>query len=317
MLIAVIIRMVYGYYCKKHFAECTYQVIFDKSLLQQMFGFAGWNFIGASSAVLRGQGGNIVINLFCGPTVNAAQGIAMQVSHAIQGFVSNFMTALNPQITKSYASGNHDYMMTLIFQGARLSFYILLIFSLPVIVNAQYILSLWLGTVPNHTVAFVQLVLIFAMSESLASPLVTAMLATGKIRNYQLVVGGLQTLNLPVSYVLLRIGFIPETIFITAIVISVCCEMARLYMLRNMINLPVRNFLKKVYFNVIVVFVLASIVPYVLKSQLNDNFSNFIIICSVCLFCTLLSILFIGCNRKERMFVYERAALLRRKLIHR
>lgn len=317
MLIAVIIRMVYGYYCKKHFAECAYQVIFDKSQLQQMFGFAGWNFIGASSAVLRDQGGNIVINLFCGPTVNAAQGIAMQVSHAIQGFVSNFMTALNPQITKSYASGNHDYMMTLIFQGARLSFYILLILSLPVIINAQYILSLWLGTVPSHTVAFVQLVLIFAMSESLASPLVTAMLATGKIRNYQLVVGGLQSLNLPVSYVLLRMGFIPETIFITAIVISVCCEMARLYMLRNMINLPVRNFLKKVYFNVIVVFVLASIVPYVLKSQLNDNFSNFIIICSVCLFCTLLSILFIGCNRKERMFVYERAALLRRKLIHR
>ena len=150
----------------------------------------------------------------------------------------------------------------------------------------------------------------------LSALLVTAMLATGKIRNYQIVVGGLQSLNLPISYVLLRMGFVPETIFITAIVISVCCEMARLYMLRNMINLPVRDFLKKVYFNVIGVFVVASIVPYVLKSQLNDNFLNFILVCSVCLFCTLLSILFIGCNRKERMFVYERAALLRRKLIH-
>ena len=163
MLIAVIIRMVYGHYCKRHFVECTYRFVIDKSLLQQMFGFAGWNFIGASSAVLRDQGGNVVINLFCGPTVNAAQGIAMQVSNAIQGFVSNFMTALKPQITKSYAVGDHSYMRSLIFQGARLSFYILLILSLPVIINAQYILSLWLGTIPEHTVTFVQLVLIFIL----------------------------------------------------------------------------------------------------------------------------------------------------------
>ena len=109
-----------------------------------MFGFAGWNFIGASSAVLRDQGGNIILNMFCGPAVNAARGIALQVSNAIQGFVSNFMTALNPQITKSYAAGEHDYMMSLIYKGARFSYYILLMLSLPVIVNARYILTLWL-----------------------------------------------------------------------------------------------------------------------------------------------------------------------------
>lgn len=317
MLIAIIIRMVYGYYCKRRFTECAYQFIFDKSLLKQMFGFAGWNFIGASSAVLRDQGGNIVINLFCGPTVNAAQGIAMQVSHAIQGFVSNFMTALNPQITKSYASGNHDYMMTLIFQGARLSFYILLILSLPVIINAQYILSLWLGNVPAHTTSFVQLVLIFVMSESLAGPLITAMLATGKIRNYQLIVGGLQSLNLPISYFLLRMGFIPETVFITAIVISVCCEMGRLYMLRKMINLPIQNFFQKVYFNVIGVAVIASIVPYIIQTYLEESFLNFILICIICVLCTLSSILYIGCNPKERLMVYEKTNHLLKKLIHR
>lgn len=117
-----------------------------------MFGFAGWNFIGASSALLRDQGGNIVINLFCGPAVNAARGIAFQVNTAIHSFVTNFMTALNPQITKSYASGDRQYMMTLLFQGARLSYYILLLLSLPVVVNTHYILQLWLGQVPEHTV---------------------------------------------------------------------------------------------------------------------------------------------------------------------
>lgn len=190
--VALIVRFAYGIYCKRNFEECTYHFIFDKDLLKRMFGFAGWNFIGATSAVLRDQGGNVVINLFCGPAVNAARGIAFQVNNAVSGFVTNFMTALNPQITKSYAAGDRDYMMTLIYQGARLSFYMLLLLSLPVLINTHYILELWLKTVPEHAVLFVQLVLVFAMSESISHPLITAMLATGKIRNYQLVVGGLQ-----------------------------------------------------------------------------------------------------------------------------
>lgn len=118
--VALIVRLAYGVYCKRHFEECTYHFIFDRDLLKHMFGFAGWNFIGATSAVLRDQGGNVVINLFCGPAANAARGIAFQVNNAISGFVTNFMTALNPQITKSYAAGDRKYMMTLIFQGARL-----------------------------------------------------------------------------------------------------------------------------------------------------------------------------------------------------
>ena len=120
--IAVIIRLIYGSYCKRKFEECTFHFIYDHDLLKQMFGFAGWNFIGASSALLRDQGGNIVINLFCGPAVNAARGIAVQVNTAIHSFVTNFMTALNPQITKSYAGADQKYLMTLLFQGARLSF---------------------------------------------------------------------------------------------------------------------------------------------------------------------------------------------------
>ena len=315
MLIAVCIRLIYGLYCNRKFEECaTYRFIFDKDLLKEMFGFAGWNFIGASSAVLRDQGGNILINLFCGPAVNAARGIAIQVSLSIQGFVSNFMTALNPQITKSYASGNHHYMMTLIFQGARLSFYILLILSLPVILNAHYILSIWLGIVPEHSVVFVQLTLIFAMSESLANPLVTAMLATGRIRNYQLVVGGLQIMNLPASYVFLRMGYAPECVFIIAIIISICCEMARLYMLRGMIKLPVRDFLYKVYFNVITVSIAASVLPYFIIKGMEENFLNLIWTSFLCVTCTAISVFYIGCNKDERIFVANKLQNIKNKI---
>ena len=309
-MIAIIIRLIYGVYCKKRFEECTYHFIYDHELLKQMFGFAGWNFIGASSALLRDQGGNIVINLFCGPAVNAARGIAFQVNTAVHSFVTNFMTALNPQITKSYASGDYQYMMTLIFQGARLSYYILLLLSLPVIVNTHYILHIWLGQVPEHTVLFVQLVLIFGMCESISSPLITAMLATGKIRNYQLVVGGFQMLNLPVSYILLRFGAIPETVLIVAIVISQLCLVSRLYMLRGLIGLKARDFIKKVYANVIEVTILSVIVPFLLAIVLNNDFLNFIVLSIITIVSTLLVVFYVGCTMEERQFVVSKVKMM-------
>lgn len=315
-VVALAIRLTYGTYCKRHFVECTYRFILDKDLLKRMFGFAGWNFIGATSAVLRDQGGNIVINLFCGPAVNAARGIAYQVNGAIQGFVSNFMTALNPQITKSYASGDRDYMMILIYQGARLSFYMLLLLSLPVIINTHYILVLWLKIVPEHTVLFIQLVLVFAMSESISNPLVTAMLATGNIRNYQIIVGGLQMMNLPVSYILLRLDMFPEMVMVVAIVISQCCLAARLYMLRSMIGLSVRKYLKNVYFNVLVVTVLSAIVPVLVSRNISEGFFNFILLCLLSIACTILSIYYVGCNRHERQFIVSKVNTLGHKILN-
>ena len=311
--IAIIIRLIYGVYCKKRFEECTYHFIYDHDLLRQMFGFAGWNFIGTSSALLRDQGGNIVINLFCGPAVNAARGIAFQVNAAIHSFVSNFMTALNPQITKSYASGDHEYMMMLLFQGARLSYYILLLLSLPVIVNTHYILQLWLGQVPEHTGLFVQLVLVFGMCESISSPLITAMLATGKIRNYQLVVGGFQMMNLPVSYILLRLGAFPETVLIVAIVISQLCLASRLYMLRRLIGLKARDFIKKVYINVTVVTMLSTVIPFVLASTLEDNIWSFIMLCATAFSSTLFVEFYVGCTARERQFVVSKVKTIIRK----
>lgn len=312
--VSIIIRLTYGYYCKRHFVECTYHFHWDVDVLKEMFGFAGWNFIGASSTVLRDQGGNIVINLFYGPSVNAARGIANQVNSAIMGFVSNFMTALNPQITKSYASGDRQYMLTLIFQGARVSFYMLLLLSLPVLVNTHYILVIWLKIVPEHAVLFVQLILIFAMSESISNPLITAMLATGKIKKYQIVVGGLQLLNLPVSYVCLRFGCIPETVLLVAIVISQCCLAARLYMLRGMIGLSSILYIKKVYFNIFVVAFLSLVIPGLLSKYLEESLLSFLLISLVSIICTIVVEFFVGCNRKERAFVIDKMNVVKNKI---
>lgn len=312
--VAVVVRLTYGHYCKKHFAECTYHFHWDKDILKKMFGFAGGNFIGAASVVLRDQGGNIVINLFYGPAVNAARGIAIQVNNAVTGFVTNFMTALNPQITKSYASGDRVYMMTLIYQGARLSYYMLLLLSLPILVNTHYILVIWLKLVPEHAVLFVQLILIFAMSESISNPLITAMLATGKIRNYQIVVGGLQIMNLPISYICLRLGCIPESVLIVAIIISQCCLVARLYMLRGLIGLSSLKYLKNVYLNVVVVTIVSVIIPLLLSLNMAESFLSFIVISLIAMLSTAFAELMVGCSKKERVFIIEKVKSLKNKV---
>lgn len=313
--IAVLVRVVYGFYCSRYFAECHYRFCWDAQLLRQMFGFAGWNFIGACSPVLRDQGGNILMNLFFGPAVNAARGITMQVNHAITGFVQNFMMALNPQITKNYASGNHDYMMRLIFQGARFSFYILLLLALPVMLSTHYILVIWLKLVPEHTVAFIQLTLIFAMSESLSNPLITAMLATGRIRNYQIVVGGLSLFNLPVSYVCLRLGCAPESVLIVSIIISQCCLAARLIMLRGMVGLRAGEYLRRVYLNVVVVTLLAGVLPYLLTLLMEESLLRFVVVTLACVGCTMMSIIYVGCTRSERKHVRSYAAGIKEKTL--
>ncbi len=315
-VIAIIIRMVYTTYSKRHFEECIYHYIYDHELLKQMFGFAGWNFIGASSAVLRSQGINILLNLFFGPAVNAARAIASKVNSVITSFVQNFMMALNPQITKSYASGDSEYMFKLIFQGARLSYYILLLLSLPVIVNTHYILVLWLKLVPEHTVLFIQLTLIFALSESISNPLITAMLATGKIRNYQIIVGGLQIMNFPIAYLCLSWGAIPESVVIIAIILGQFCLAARLFMLRGMIGLRVREYLRKVYLNVILVTLLSSIIPIFLSSQMAEGFVSFLVVTLMSLLCTCIVELFIGSSKEERLIVYSMTNKLLAKVHH-
>lgn len=313
-IVAFIIRFTYGYYCKQHFNECNYHFIWDKQLLKQMFNFAGWNFIGSSAVILRDQGGNIIINLFCGPAVNAARGIAFQVNTAISGFVSNFMTALNPQITKSYAKKEMTYMMTLIYQGARFSFYMLLLLSLPIIIETDYILMLWLKEVPEHTALFVRLILIFALSESISSPLITAMLATGNIRNYQIIAGGINMLNLPISYILLRIGMAPAIVFIVAIIISQCCLMVRLILLKKMIGLKIKDYLNHVWLNVIIVSCISLIIPLYISTLTTKSFIGFISLSFICILNILLIVFFIGCNASERKIINNKMITIIKKL---
>lgn len=306
VLKGLVLQTFYFYYCRRSFEECRFRLNIDRPLLKEMTGFAGWNFIGASSALLRDQGCNILLNIFYGPLLNTARGIANQVNAAIGAFVGNFMVALNPQITKSYAEGDYRYTFSLIFRGARFSFYLLLFLALPVLLNTQYILSIWLNVVPEHTVLFVQLVLVLSMCDTISNPLITVMLATGRIKNYQIIVGGLQMMNFPLSYLFLKIGAIPETVVMVAISLSLICLCARLILLHNMIQLPVTLFLKNVCGNIFLVTVLSLVIPICVRYGLPDNLFGFVASTLICLSCSTVVIYRFGCSFSERKFLKEK-----------
>ncbi len=295
-----LLYILYTLYCRRQFEECHFKIIWDKSTLRRMFSFTGWNFIGSTSFVLKDQGGNMLINLFSGPTVNAARGIAMQVNNAVYTFVTNFTTALNPQITKNYATENYEYMRKLVFKGARFSFYILLLLSIPILANTEFIVQLWLGKIPDHTLNFIRLVLIFSMNESLAIPLSTAMMATGNIRNYQLSVGVMQLMNIPFSYVALKLGAPVESVFVIMILVGVVCVFLRLYNLKIQMGFPIGEFIGKVYLNVLLVFGLSLIVPVALHNGLPDNLIGFLLSSVVSVIITSVVILYVGCSKSER-----------------
>lgn len=305
-VILLVSRMTFYVYCKKKFEECNFYYVYDKKLIKSIFSFASWNMIGSSSAILRDQGGNVLLNLFGGPVINAARAISMQVLHAVNGFVENFMMALKPQITQSYASGDREYMMKLIFQGSRLSYYMLLVICMPIFLNTEYLLHLWLETVPNHTVLFVRLILIFTMIESISSPLITAQQATGKIRNYQIVVGGFQMMNIPVSYVVLMIGANPESILYVAIFFAIVCLISRLYLLRYSIGLDSWFFFVRVIINVLYVTVLSLILSLLILFLFENPVLRFVIGSIESVICSLLVIFYVGCEEKERAFVYSK-----------
>lgn len=233
--VALVIRLMYGIYCKRHFEECTYHFILDKKLFKEMFSFAGWSVVGSLGFSFKDQVANVILNLFFGTVVNAARGIAMQVNGIISGFSNNFMMALNPQITKQYAAGKFDNSVRLVYAGSRYSFFLLLLISIPVMINMDYLLKLWLYTVPKYTSEFLQLALIAALINSMAMPLVTALQATGKIRTFQISVCVIMLCELPLAYFILLFGGKPYMAMYPTVLVAFISLFARFIILRQFV----------------------------------------------------------------------------------
>lgn len=312
-IIALLERFFYGIYCTKHFPECRYSFIFDKATLMEMSKFSGWNFLSSGAVVLRVQGTNIMLNIFFGPIMNAAKGIANQLNSLLTGFVTNFMVAMSPQITKSYASDNKDYMKNLVFLGAKFSFFIFLFVSIPILCDTHFLILFWLGQVPEHSVLFVRLIVLYTLLDTLSKTVKTSVYATGKIAKYQLYVTSIELLNLPFSYMFLINGAIPETVTLVTIFLSQICLFIKLGIAQKQLSFSMREFILKIYLKVIIVSVIAMSLPIFVMLFLPECLLRFLIICIVALFGNSSIIYFVGCSKTEKAYLNEKIARIRKK----
>lgn len=255
-VVSVLIRSIYGIYCKR-FEECKYSLIWDKSIAITMSQFAGWNFLGTSANLFRTQGVNILINLYWGTILNATQGLANQVNSAVQAFVDNFMTAINPQIIKKYAKDEKDKSIQMVETGSRLAFFLMFIFSFPIICETSFILNFWLDYYPDYTTIFVKLVLIYTLIEVFSKPIITLINATGKIRNYQIGISIILLLNFPLSYIAFELGGKPQSIYIIAIIISLIALFYRIHIMSKQCDYSIARFFINVMVRPLIVAILA------------------------------------------------------------
>ncbi len=302
-LVSVTIRIIYGIYCRRNFQECRCNWKWNRSIGKEMLSFVSWNLIGSIAGVAKEQGINVLLNIFFGAAINAARGLAYQVMTAMHGFISNFQMAMNPQIVKSYASGKKEEMFKLVFRGSKFSYLLMLTLSVPVIIEAPFILDFWLKEVPAYTPAFLRIVLMTSLIDSMSGTLITSMHASGKVRNYQLLVGGTSILTLPIAYVFFKLGFEPYVAMIVGLCISVICHFERLLLLRKTIHLPVPDFLKNVTFKVWGISALSVIPPVILYQTMEHGWLSFFVVCTVSAVSTVTFSYFLGLSKHEKTVI--------------
>lgn len=305
-IVAITVLLSYYIYCRINYWECRYSWDWDSGFFRRLLSYSGWNLFGGISAVCNNYGINIVLNLFFGPTVNAARGIAYQVNSAVVNFTSNFQTAMNPQIVKSYASKDYNYMRSLIYNGAKYSFFLLLFITLPILIETSYILKIWLKIVPEYAVAFTRLVIVTSLVDCLSGSIMMGSQASGNIKVYQSVVGSLTLSNLPIAYCLLYIYHNPIIAFVSTLGISIIALFVRLVIVSRLIPISISDYFKRVISPVMVV-AFFSIVPSLILWQVwnIDTFYDNIGYCLLIWFWSILIYWVIGIGAKDKKRIKE------------
>lgn len=305
MFIAQLInRCCYTMYCKVKFKNCRFKICRDKRLMLDMGHFASWSVFGNLAFVAYTEGLNLLLGMFFMPVVNAARGIAVQVQSAINAFVTGFQTAINPQITKSYAAGNILYMVSLVFRSSKLSYYLLMVLTLPIMIEPDFILNLWLKTVPCYTIPFLRIILVTTWINSVANPLIISVKATGKVRIYESTVGTLMILILPVSYIFLKLHYPPITVFVVHLFFECFAMLFRIWNTKQLIGFSFSDYFNKVILRILIVTFFSVIAPVCISLYIDQHsFRSFLIILLVSLFSSCLSIYLLGLSKEESEFI--------------
>lgn len=300
VIVAILIRLTYGLYCSRNFKESRYKWTHDKELIREMVGFSSWSFFTNVSWILNTQGVNLLINIFFGVTMNAARGIASQVEGAVMQFVNNFTTAINPQITKCYAAGERQQMFVLVCRGAKFSYLLLFMFALPLILETDFLLTIWLKHVPDMTITFVRLSIIGSMVNVIGNSGYTACMATGDIKRYVLWITTIGLFVFPLTWVGYKCGLPVEATYVIYIVTYIGVNIARLFILRGQLLFPISMFIKDVIAPITLTTIISSIIPIIVVEQMEQGIFRFIVSCFVCFLSVSFVTIYVGLTKHER-----------------
>ena len=299
-VVALLIRLIYQLYCTNKFSECHFRFVWDKSILRKLTAFSTWSLFGSVAYIAKNQGINIVLNVFFGALLNAAWGISQQVNAAVLMFVQNFTTAINPPIIKAYAQGNRERMFSLLFNGMKYTFFLAACLVIPLLFETNFVLSLWLKNVPEYTVEFVQYVLIVIMIELFSHVVGTTIQATGEIKWYQIIVGSILFLNLPFSYIAIRLTGSPISSMYVAVVLSIISMIFRFCLLHRLIHFPLSRLF--ILFRLTFVLLLCILpLAYFLQSELDEGFVRFVLILLLAILSSVCVLLLFGVSKEERL----------------
>jgi len=306
LLMAAVVFMntaLYRGICTRKYAECRFAFFWDKELFKELVSYTGWNMFGASVGVFKNQLVNIILNQFFSPVVNAARGIAAQVNGAVNSFSQGFSTAVRPQIIKSYASGNRDEMLALMYRSCKATFFLMYVFTLPLSLEMPYVLGLWLGDVPDHAILFTRLALLDALIDSVSYPLMAAAQATGKIKLYQAVVGSVLLLNAPIAFVVLTFRGAPYSVFLVSISISFIAFAVRLFILKRLLDFSFWQFIGKVFTPVIFCALISFGIPYFVKNMMDTSFMRLCVTVIVSVICVAWFGYFVVLSKNEKQWI--------------
>lgn len=306
LLLAVTIlnTTVYKIYCRRNFAESRFSFYWNSRTLKEMISFTGWFFFSMFSGTIQAQAVSVLCNIFFGPAVNAAQGIAVKIRSVSDTFANNFSTASRPQIIKNYASYNYRKMFELLYRTCKTTYYLTLIIVVSVIADIDTILRIWLVNVPLHTVNFARLLMIESLVSSVAFAMSSANQATGKVKWYCLTLGSTAIISIPFLYLFLKMGYSPEIIYIVTVLTQVVLTIIRTLFLKNIPGFSFKEVINKVYVPILKVTVPAAVIAWFLKFASETTVFLFLGI-TVRFIMIIAIIYFIGFSRSERIFILQ------------
>ncbi len=298
--VALLIRAIYQLYCTRKYPSCKFKFVWNKEILKRLTAFSGWSLFGSVAYMAKGQGVNVILNVFFGALLNAAWGISQQVNAAVVIFAQNFVTAINPPIIKAYAQGNRDRMFALLFNGLKYTFFMAFCLVVPLLFETNFVLSLWLKEVPEYTVVFVQYTLIVILIEMFSHVIGTTVQATGQIKWYQIIVGGILFLNLPFSYIAIRLTGSPLSPMYVAIVLSTVSMLIRFHILYRLIHYPLSRLFA--LFRLTFILMLCTLpVAYLLQCECQEGIGRFVATFLLNLLLTGGVLYFVGTSKEERL----------------